>query len=53
MPDDEPGFISVRAVGAPEYILKISYGWFHHLIHAVISAPVNADEVHDFIVDST
>lgn len=48
MPDDKPGFMSVRAGGAPEYVLKISHGWFHHLIRAVVSAPVNADEFHDF-----
>jgi len=44
MPDSEPGLMSIRAGGAPEYVLKISHGWFHHLIGAVVNAPVNADE---------
>ena len=42
MPDREPGTVSIRAGGAPEYILKVSYGWFHELIHVVAHAPVNA-----------
>lgn len=42
MPDSEPGTLSVRAGGAPEYVLKVSHGWFHHLINAVVRAPVNA-----------
>lgn len=44
MPDDKPGFMSIRAGGDPEYILKISHGWFHHLVHTIVSAPVNAAE---------
>ena len=44
MLDSEPGLMSVRAGGAPEYVLKISQGWFHHLIGAVVNAPANADE---------
>ena len=43
IPDDKLGTISIRAGGAPEYILKVSQGWFHELIHVVINAPVNAD----------
>jgi len=42
MPDDEPGLLSVRAGGAPEFVLKVSEGWFHHLIGAVVAAPENA-----------
>ena|SRR5262244_1187249 len=49
MPDNRPGFMSVRAGGAPEYVLKISHGWFHHLITAVICAPVNADQFSDSV----
>jgi hypothetical protein len=42
MPDDEPGLLSVRAGGAPEFfVLKVSEGWFHHLIGAVVAAPEN------------
>jgi hypothetical protein len=48
MPDDKPRLMSVRAGGAPEYVLKISRGWFYHLINAVVTAPVNADEFRDF-----
>lgn len=44
MPDTQPGARTIRAGGAPEYILKVSHGWFHHLINAVIKSPVNADE---------
>lgn len=42
MRDSEPGTVAIRAGGAPEYILRISHGWFHELIHAVTRAPVNA-----------
>jgi len=36
--------LSVRAGGSPEYVLKLSLGWFHHLIGAVAHAPENAIE---------
>jgi len=39
MEDENPEWMSVRAGGAPEYILKIGHGWFHHLIGSVKSAP--------------
>lgn len=42
MPDDKPGLLSVRAGGSPDFVLKVSEGWFHHLISAVIVAPENA-----------
>jgi hypothetical protein len=35
--------LSVRAGGAPEYVLKISHGWFHWLINSVMEAPCNAN----------
>ena len=35
------GSISVRAGGAPEYVLKIGHGWFHHMINFVIHAKEN------------
>lgn len=35
--------LSVRAGGAPEYVLKISRGWFHHLLNSVAGAPENRD----------
>jgi hypothetical protein len=41
MDDPEPGSLSIRAGGAPEYILKISRGWFHELVHIVRNADVN------------
>jgi hypothetical protein len=44
MLDSEPGTMSVRAGGAPDFILKVSHGWFHHMINAVSSAPENAAE---------
>lgn len=43
MPDDAPGALSVRAGGAPEFVLKVSEGWFHHLVTSVISAPENTE----------
>lgn len=49
MPDAQPGAMSVRAGGAPDFVLKISHGWFDHLVSAVISAPVNADEFRGFL----
>ena len=39
--DTEPGVLSVRAGGSPEFILKLSQGWFYHLLHTVVSAPEN------------
>src|SRR5512145_842485 len=36
--------MSVRAGGAPEYILKISTVWFKWLINSVVTAPCNASE---------
>lgn len=41
VPDDHPGALSVRAVGAPEFVLKLSHSWLHHLVAAVSSAPEN------------
>ena len=51
-PDAEPGVMAVRAGGAPEYVLKISHGWFDHLIYAVVHAPVNVDEFRDLLMKS-
>jgi hypothetical protein len=48
VPDSEPGTVSVRAGGAPDFILKVSHGWFHHMIGAVISAPENAADFRGF-----
>jgi len=39
--------MSIRAGGAPEYILKISHGWFHWLINSVIEAPCNEKDFRD------
>jgi len=45
MPDkDDIGTLSVRAGGYPEYILKLSHNWLHHLIHVVTAAPENSHE---------
>ena len=41
MPDDRPGALSVRAGGAPEFVLKLSNGWLHHLVGTVVAAPEN------------
>ena len=35
MPDTTPGAFSIRAGGKPEFILKLSYSWFHYLLSAV------------------
>jgi len=43
MPDDYPGSLSVRAGGVPEFVLKFSHGWLHHLVGAVVAAPENGD----------
>jgi hypothetical protein len=42
--DDEPGVMSVRARGAPDHILRLGNGWFHHLIAAVTAVPENAED---------
>jgi len=36
--------LSLRAGGAPNYVLKISHGWFHWLITAVVEASCNKEE---------
>jgi hypothetical protein len=46
MPDSAPGSLSVRAGGAPEFLLKVSEGWFHHLVGAVVRAPENRGLFH-------
>jgi hypothetical protein len=38
--------LEVRAGGAPEYVLKVSNGWFNHFIGAVVTAPENAGLFH-------
>jgi hypothetical protein len=47
MPDKEPispGSFSIRAGGAPEFVLKISYGFFFHLINIVANAKENLND---------
>jgi hypothetical protein len=44
MQDAQPGSMSVRTGGAPEYILKIGTGWIYHMIGSVVQAPENADQ---------
>jgi hypothetical protein len=39
MRETEPGLMSVRAGGKPDYIFRIGEGWFHHLIASVLGAP--------------
>ena len=41
MDDKEPSALSVRAGGAPEFILKLSRSWFRHLLNSVVTAPEN------------
>lgn len=36
--------LSVRAGGHPEYVLKVSYGWYHWLLNSVVNADCNKDE---------
>jgi hypothetical protein len=36
--------LTVRAGAAPEYVLKISHGWFHWLINSVVEALCNENE---------
>jgi hypothetical protein len=44
MPEGEPNWMSIRAGGAPEYLLKIGHGWFHHMIGSV-------KQSHEYICD--
>ena len=44
MEEMQNGAMSVRAGGAPGFVLKIGRGWFHHMIGSVIQAPENADQ---------
>jgi hypothetical protein len=48
MTDSEPNAFSVRAGGAPEFILKVSHGWFHHMVDTVVSAFENVVEFAGF-----
>jgi hypothetical protein len=43
MPDTTPGSVSIRAGGAPEKTLKVSYGWFHEIVYTVVNAPINKE----------
>lgn len=43
MEEAKHGSMTVRAGGAPEYILKIGTGWFHHMINSVMQAPENSN----------
>ena len=36
--------LSLRAGGAPNYVLKMSHGWFHWLVAAVVKAACNKEE---------
>lgn len=36
--ENEEGWMSIRAGGAPEHLLKIGHGWFHHMIGSVKQA---------------
>lgn len=42
MPDAPLGALSIRAGGKPEFILKLSHGWFHYLLSLVTNAPENS-----------
>jgi hypothetical protein len=44
VPDEAPGGMSIRAGGAPEYVLKLSHSWIFYLLNAVASAPENQQE---------
>ena len=44
MADPEPGVLALRAGGAPEFVLKVSEGWFRHLIGSVMTAAENSDQ---------
>lgn len=39
----DPQACSVRAGGAPEYVVLLSPGWYHFLANAVRKTPANAD----------
>lgn len=39
MPEKEDGWMSLRAGGAPEYLLKVGHNWFHHMIGSVKQSP--------------
>src|SRR6266540_6899373 len=41
VPDHPPGPLSVRAGGAPNLVLQLSYGWLQHLVGAVVRAREN------------
>ena len=39
MPERDSGFMSIRAGGAPEFVLKVGFGWFHHMIGYLKQSP--------------
>jgi len=44
----QDGNTSIRAGGAPEYVLKLGTGWFAHFLNCVIQAHENEDEFQGF-----
>jgi len=42
--DPDDGGLSVRAGGAPEYVLQLSHGWLFEVLHFVQTSPANRDE---------
>ncbi len=41
VPSENQNALMIRAGGAPEYKLKLSENWFHHLVSIVLEAPEN------------
>jgi hypothetical protein len=43
--DESSGVLSLRAGGAPSYVLKLSHGWLFEIMHLVKTSSVNEDEL--------
>jgi hypothetical protein len=42
--DSNDGTLSLRAGGAPDYVLQLSHGWLFEVLYLVQTSPANCDE---------
>lgn len=45
--DVNSGLLSIRAGGAPNYVLQLSHGWLFEILHLVKTSPMNMEEFKD------
>jgi hypothetical protein len=45
--DVNSDLLSIRAGGAPNYVLQLSHGWLFEILHLIKTSPMNTDEFKD------